>query len=138
MNDLKQALREMQRVLKNDGFFYCSTYGKNHMKEIRELVEEFDSRIVLSNTPLYDEFGLHNGEKILKKYFKDVHLYLYEDALEVNRVDDLVDYILSCHGNQKELLSKRIDEFKMFIKKKMKEQGSIYITKECGVFECTK
>lgn len=138
MNDLTQALSEIQRVLKDGGLFYCSTYGKNHMKEIRELVKEFDSKIVLSNEPLYEVFGLQNGEAILKKYFKDVKLYQYEDALKVDCVQDIIEYILSCHGNQKELLSKRIEEFKVFVASKLKATGYFYITKECGVFECRK
>ena len=38
------------------------------MKEITEIVQNFDSRINLSNHSLYDIFGLENGEDILSKY----------------------------------------------------------------------
>ena len=136
MNDLPLAISEISRVLKPDGYFYCSTYGEGHMKEVRELAEEFDSRIILSKEPLYDAFGLHNGMSKLKGKFKDVHLHIYEDHLEVTDAEDLIDYILSCHGNQRERLSKRITEFKTFLQNKIDENGYIHITKECGMFEC--
>ena len=39
------------------------------MKEITDIVQNFDSRINLSNHSLYDVFGLENGESVLKKLF---------------------------------------------------------------------
>ena len=77
LNDLNQGLKEIDRVLKPNGVFYCSTYGKEHMKEITELVQNFDSHINLSNHSLYDIFGLENGGAILKKYFSNVQRLEY-------------------------------------------------------------
>ena len=74
---------EFLRVLKPDGTFFCSTYGREHMKEISQLVKEFDSRIVLSEVNLYDVFGLENGREILNRHFDQVEEILYEDHLEV-------------------------------------------------------
>ena len=83
LNDLNLGLKEIDRVLKSDGILYCSTYGKNHMKEITEIVQNFDSRINLSNHSLYDIFGLENGESIIKEYFFNVQRKDYEDSLEI-------------------------------------------------------
>ena len=79
LNDLNLGLKEISRVLKPNGILYCSTYGKNHMKEITEIVQNFDSRINLSNHSLYDIFGLENGESILCNYFSNVEKYNYQD-----------------------------------------------------------
>lgn len=133
VNDLDLVLTEIKRVLRQEGIFYCSTYGKQHMKEVTELVHEFDPRITLSEVSLYDRFGLENGGSILKKYFSSVEKKEYQDSLIISEAEPLLDYILSCHGNQNERLIGRKTEFKEFIKKKIKEQGQVKITKQAGV-----
>ncbi len=138
LKDLDSALSEVARVMKSDGIFCCSTYGQEHMKEISQLVKEFDSRIVLSQVNLYDVFGLENGREILEQYFDQVEEVRYEDHLEVNEAGPLMEYILSCHGNQHEYLNDRYDEFKGFLEKKMEKKGFISITKQAGAFLCRK
>lgn len=138
LKNLNQGLEEIKRVLADGGAFYCSTYGKNHMKEITELVQEFDSRIVLSRNSLFDAFGLANGKDILSRYFSSVDLKLYDDCLEVDESEPLLEYIMSCHGNQNEILKNQLSKFKLFLDSKIMKQGSIHITKEVGVFICRK
>ena len=134
LNDLNQGLKEIDRVLKPNGVFYCSTYGKEHMKEITELVQNFDSHINLSNHSLYDIFGLENGEAILKKYFSNVQRLEYPDSLEITESKPLIDYITSCHGNQNEILGPRLNEFKEYIDELLKKNGKIVVTKHAGLF----
>lgn len=136
VNNIDTALLEIKRVLAKDGILYCSTYGVNHMKEIGELAKAFDSRITLSDINLVDVFGLENGKEILKKYFKKVEVHIHEDSLIVNEVQPLMDYILSCHGNQSEIIKDRHVEFKKFITRKLEASGSITITKEAGILKC--
>lgn len=138
LNDLNLGLKEIDRVLKSDGIFYCSTYGKNHMKEITEIVQNFDSRINLSNHSLYDIFGLENGENILKNFFGSVTRFDYQDSLEITESKPLIDYIMSCHGNQNEILGPRLNEFKEYIEKLLENNGKIVVTKQAGLFVCEK
>lgn len=138
LNDLDRGLQEITRVLKSSGTFYCSTYSKLHMKEITEIVKQFDNRISLSIDFLPDHFGLENGKEILSKYFSFVELKKYDDYLLVNEAQPLIDYILSCHGNQNEYLSNRLKEFKHYITDLINKQNGIKITKDCGLFICTK
>lgn len=133
--DIDKVLSEISRVLKKNGKLYCTTYGKDHMKENTELVKEYNPKISLSNINLYEVFGLENGEKILSKYFKDIKLEKYEDYLEVSNPDDLLNYILSCHGNQNEYLSDHLNSFKKLMMKKFKN-GYFHITKDSGLFIC--
>lgn len=138
LNDLNLGLKEIDRVLKSDGILYCSTYGKNHMKEITEIVQNFDSRISLSNHSLYDIFGLENGESILKEYFFNIQRMDYKDSLEITESKPLIDYIMSCHGNQNEILGPRLNEFKEYIEELLENNGKIVVTKEAGLFVCRK
>ena len=135
-SDVEQACREAARVLKPGGRFLCSTYGADHMKEISRLVSDFDSRIVLSADCLYERFGRENGAEILAPYFSDVQWLAYEDSLLVPDAEPLILYILSCHGNQNQYLLDHFAEFRSFVKKKT--DAGFSVTKDAGVFCCTK
>ena len=136
VKDIYAALGEVRRVLKEDGVFCCSTYGKAHMREITLLVQEFDPRIALSDVALYELFGLENGQGILEKIFPKVEKAMYEDYLLVDEAEPLLEYIMSCHGNQGEILGNRQKEFKRFLQRKIEEKGGIRITKMAGIFVC--
>lgn len=129
---LKQVFREVKRVLKADGVFVCSTYSSRHMREISELVQEFDDRIVLSADRLYERFGKENGTELLHQEFKNVTWIPYEDHLNVTDADALIAYVLSCHGNQNRYIVDRYRDFRAFVKKKT--ENGFYITKDAGVF----
>lgn len=133
--DLNRVLGECTRVLKPGGRFACSTYGQQHMKEITELVQQFNSNIVLSSECLYERFGLENGAKILADFFSDCRLLRYEDAIEVTESEPLISYILSCHGNQNRLLLDRYKEFREFVDSRT--AGGFHITKDAGMFLCS-
>ncbi len=136
VKDIPRALCEIRRVLRRGGVFYCSTYGREHMKEITDLVREFDPRITLSEVALYELFGLENGQAMLREVFGSVEKVLYDDYLLVDEADPLLDYILSCHGNQGEFLNQRRGEFKSFLERKIREKGGIRIRKQAGIFVC--
>ena len=131
-NDLDQTLREIRRVLKPEGTFAASTYGAKHMKEITQMVQEFNPEIRLAAENLYDQFGLENGEAILKPYFGSVISRRYEDSIEISEADPLISYILSCHGNQNRLLLDHYKEFREFVQNKVRD--GFHITKDAGVF----
>ena len=133
--DIPQVCREVRRVLKPGGRFVCSTYGGEHMKEVSELVQSFDDRIVLSAEKLYERFGRENGTEILEQYFSNVHWRTYEDALVIPDPEPLISYILSCHGNQSQYILDWYKEFQTYVRKKT-EKG-FRITKDAGVFIAT-
>lgn len=134
-DDLEKAISEVQRVLKRGGTFVCSTYSANHMKEINNIVQEFDSRITLSGENLYEKFGLENGRQFLN-CFATIDVRMYEDELIVDQPDPIVEYVLSCHGNQNQFLIERYKEFRGFVEKRTEK--NFHITKEAGIFVCNK
>ncbi len=134
--DIEAVCREIRRVLKPGGRFVCSTYSSRHMKEITDLVQEFDERIVLSKEKLYEQFGLDNGADILGRVFETVEQVLYEDAIELDTPDPLIEYIISCHGNQNQYILDRYAEFRTFVEKKIRRK--FHITKDAGIFICKK
>ena len=130
--DIPRVCREVRRVLTPRGRFLCSASGRDHMQEISSLVREFDSRIVLSAEKLYERFGLENGRRLLASVFSAVDCRLYEDSICLDRAEPLIEYILSCHGNQNQILLDRYKEFRAFTEKKTAHGFSI--TKNAGIF----
>ena len=62
--------------------------------------------------------GLKMEKHFLKPYFSDVQCIRYEDSIELDRAEPLIEYILSCHGNQNQMLLERYHEFRSFVEKK--------------------
>lgn len=135
-DDIEKVLSEVRRVLKSGGTFICSTYGPAHMKEITELVNKFNSSIILSADKLYERFGLDNGMTLLAPYFSKIKRMIYDDELIVDEAEPLIEYIISCHGNQNQYLLDRYKDFRSFVEKKTKK--GFHITKYAGIFTCTK
>ena len=130
--NLTSVFEEISRVLKTGGTFVCSTYGAAHMKEINELVSEFDDRIVLSADRLFERFGKENGADLLAPYFQNIKWLSYEDSLHVTEPETLISYVLSCHGNQNQYIIDHYKEFRNYVRKKT-EHG-FTITKDAGIF----
>ena len=61
---------------------------------------------------------------------------LHDDCLIIDKSKPIIDYIMSCHGNQNELLGPRLGEFKVYLDDVLNKKGSIRITKEAGIFIC--
>jgi len=135
-DDIPAVLKEICRVLSPEGHFLCSAYGKAHMQEVSQLVEDFDDRIVLSADKLYERFGRENGQKILEPFFPDAKWLSYEDFLLVQDAEPLISYVLSCHGNQNQYILDHYKEFRAFATKKTAK--GFRITKDAGVFLCEK
>lgn len=133
-SDMLKAISEIRRVLKPGGTFICSTYGPKHMKEISDMMKQFDDRIVLAAKDLYEIFGKTNGKSMLEKEFDLVEWRDYEDSLYVTDENDLIDYILSCHGNQNQYIVDNYKEFRTFVQ--MQVGKGFHITKEAGIFLC--
>ena len=92
--NLEKGLAEVQRVLKNDGIFYCATYGEHGIIEyLSKILSEYG---VKDNTN--KNFTLQNGYEVLSKTFSKVKKVEYIDSLAVTNIDDMVEYICSLSG----------------------------------------
>lgn len=136
VKDIENGLYEISRVLKDSGTFYCTCYGDGHMKEVNEIVKAFDDRVNLSEEKLYDRFGLNNAKEMLEKHFDVIIKIEYSDKLLVDEAQPLVEYIMSCHGNQNEIIGPRLNEFKEYIQSLIDRNGVIEISKNAGLFIC--
>ena len=129
--NISKALAEIKRVLKNNGCFYTSTIGLNHLKELGDIYRLYEGKAQFgySNEVI---FNLDNGEKILNEYFGAVVKRLYMDSLAVTDIHDLMDYIISYNDIPQSIY----DEIYGKIAKEIKAKGAMNISKDSGMFVC--
>ena len=126
--DLQKGLREVRRVLKEDGTFYCATYGEHGMMEyIYSLFAEYQFLCHVNHN-----FTLQNGEAKLRPVFSEIRMFLYEDSLAVTHVEDMVDYIFSLTG-MTDLQKLSRDKVRTALEKNMQD-GVLHVPKEYGMF----
>ena len=130
VSDITKALSEVKRVLKTDGKFYCATFGEKGINEY--ILKLLDEKSVSDKTN--KKFTLQNGSDILKSHFGHITKLIYEDALEVTNIDDMIEYINSLSD-----MSDINNIDKNIIRNKLNSKminGVLHIPKEYGMFVC--
>jgi ubiquinone/menaquinone biosynthesis C-methylase UbiE len=133
--DQAQALAEVRRVLRPGKRFVAATNGQSHMQELTKLVNEFDPAIYTMSNAVVERFSLENGAEVLGRFFSDVRMQRYEDALHVTEAEPLVNYVLSmtrAQANGKDWS----ERFTTFVEQRLAQHGAIHITKSSGIFIC--
>ncbi len=130
--DLSRAVKEIGRVLKDDGVFYSATYGEHNFNDV--IAEWFG--LVGENYDPNHLFTLQNGGEALKKVFAEVEIRYYKDSLRVTDINDLADYLQSLkalHG-----IGTMGRERILEVLKAHEEDGVISLPKEYGTFIARK
>ena len=130
------CLQTIAKALKPNGAFFCSTVGNTHMKEMHELVANFDSRIEMPSAHFTVAFRLENASQQLEKHFTTIERHDHENDLIVDDADVIYDYIDSYPGNAHFILSQRGNELLELIESKLEKEGAIFIHKSTGMFIC--
>jgi ubiquinone/menaquinone biosynthesis C-methylase UbiE len=131
--DRARALAEMQRVLQPGGTIYLATNGLSHLRELYKLEERFDPTIDFGwSQRAHDLFSLDKGGAEIERFFQDVRVVRYADALNITQAAPLVDYILSMTTTP--AVQQRRAELQRFIEQELNRAGVIHITKESGMF----
>lgn len=135
---LKQALKEIHRVLKSDGIFYATTASGSEglMNDITGALYEMGLSETKSTAEL--SFSLENGGEMLNHYFTSVERELYEDHLEITNANDIVEYIYSMSFMYNKLDASHFYELLAYFEKRKDDLGIIKIPKLYGMFIASK
>ncbi len=132
------CLQTIAKALKPNGAFFCSTVGNTHMKEMHELVADFDARIEMPSMRFSHTFQLENAAQQLEKHFSAIERHDHENDLIVDDSDVIYDYVDSYPGNAHFILSQRGDDLREMIQSRLEKEGAIFIHKSTGMFICRK
>ena len=132
----EECLLRLKKALKKDGKLICSTIGNGHMKELMELVMEFDNTIDNTLELCVNRFSLQNGGSQLIKLFNHVERFDYDCNLIVDDARVIWDYVYSFPGNAPVILEKSGDVLMKMISERIDKEGAFLIHKETGLFEC--
>lgn len=133
--DRSRALKEIRRVLKPAGHFFCATNGRAHLRELHALMRRFDPGTDFGwGKTSAEQFSLEDGAE-LAPYFADITVQRYPDTFIVTEVEPLVNYIFSM-TTTKGLIDQYRSQLTHFIQTEMQAAGSIRITKDSGMFIC--
>lgn len=126
--DIQKGLAEVKRVLKNDGTFYCATYGEHGIVEyLANILADYSVKDTTSKI-----FTLQNGADILGQKFSSVQRLDYKDSLAVTNLDDIIDYLFSLAG-MTTLNQLPREEIKQAFQKHMTGEV-LHVPKEYGMF----
>ena len=132
--DRRRALKEVRRVLKDKGILFASTLGKNHMREMWDLLERVGS---VKRYMVTSAFTLENGKEQVQEFFPHVELSHYSDNLRVTDVSAMMAYIRSMASTAEF----QEDAFRLIereLKETMKQNGDIFIEKAAVLFKASK
>lgn len=82
-----EYIKQISRILKNDGCFVVITHAQPHMKEFTQYVKDilynegFDCREPLPYESLIESFSNKNGEALLSTEFTDIYSINYKGQL---------------------------------------------------------
>lgn len=130
--DIEKGLSEVQRILKDNGTFYCATYGEHGIIEyLSKILYEYGVKDTVNKN-----FTLQNGGKILEKKFSEVKKLEYKDSLAVTSADDMIEYIYSL-ASMTTLNEVPREKIKEILVHNM-VNGILNVPKEYGMFVCKK
>lgn len=130
------CIKKIAGSLKAQGRFICSTVGDTHMKELHDMVAEFDPRIEMPFSNITAGFRLENGQAQLAPFFAQVERMEQENDLIVDDVEAIYDYVCSYPGNAALILEQRGQDFRRLLQERMEREGAIFIHKSTGMFRC--
>jgi ubiquinone/menaquinone biosynthesis C-methylase UbiE len=132
--DRRQALKEIRRVLKDDGILFAATLGENHMREMWDLLERTGN---VKRHTVTSAFALENGKEQLREFFPRVELSHYLDNLRVTDVSAMMAYIRSM-ASTADFQEDVFRSIERELTETMKKNGEIFIKKAAVLFKASK
>ncbi len=130
LQDRVEGVTEIRRVLGRGGALVAVTNGRDHLREIKDLMREFG----IDPGNVSDSFTLENGEEQLDRAFENVRRDDYENSLRVSDPDLLIAYIASLGSPAREVVEARHQEMRAVIEARIARDGTFDVVKSTGLF----
>ena len=130
VEERQRGLREIRRVLRRGGTLLAATNGREHLREIKELMSGFG----IEGGDVSASFTMENGEEQLREVFSEVRRDDYPDALRVTDPELLVRYIASITPRAEALER----EMRAAVAARIAADGAFHVVKSTGAFTVPK
>ena len=124
-----RTLLEIRRVLRPGGHLYAATVGHDYLRGLREMMAKVG--VDASAIDAASEFGLENGMPQLSRFYDQLTLYRYEEALIVTEVKPLLAYALSTICAT--ALRQNLGGFVNLVEQELTSKGAIHLRKDSGM-----
>lgn len=129
VEERERGLTEIRRLLRPGGVLFATTNGVNHLREIKDLMRDFD----IEGGDVSSSFTLENGEEQLSSVFGTIERDEYIDSLRVTDPEVLIGYVASMNARAAEVVHERREEMRAFIESGMRD-GVFEVRKSTGAF----
>ena len=123
--DLDKGLREIKRVLRPGGLLFATTVGKDHTRELKEMMSQFSTYICEEAAP---NFNLENGRSKLNAHFENIERVDYLDSFAITETEPLVRYAQSVAEDL------AVEDFRQYVNSLLEKDGVINIGKSSGLY----
>lgn len=135
--DKDKALSELKRVVKHDGFISITTNSEKHMLNVYTIAHSIDENFSMVRN--IDGFTEEDADGMLKNHFDNINKEVYEDMLEVDDLEFMLEYIKSTTEPRKMDLKKDFyEKYSEIVKHDIDEKGHFDILKRSPLFICKK
>jgi len=131
--DRDRALAEMRRVLRPGGQMIAATNSHRHMRQMKELFDEFLGQKSVVMGSGIDWFSLENGAEQVSGYFREVKVHSAPGELRVTEAGAVVDYVLSVEQAKETILGETLQRLKDRIQREIDDEGAFVIETEAGI-----
>jgi ubiquinone/menaquinone biosynthesis C-methylase UbiE len=132
--DVDRGIGELARVLRAGGTLFATTFGSDHLREIRCLQKTFAtvSGSGADSISHVSGFSLENGAELLRRHFEDVAVHRQADSITVTSAQDLVLYMESM------TMALDVAALRRHLDSVVNREGCITITRSSGYFIATR
>jgi SAM-dependent methyltransferase len=128
--ELQKGLAEIRRVLRHGGSLFATTNGREHLRELKELMRDFG----IEGGDVSASFTMENGEEQLRGVFGDVQRDDYPDSLHVTDPELILAYMASMNEHASDIVQARSEEMRAVIEERIAREGAFEIVKITGAF----
>lgn len=129
-----QAIQGLRRILKADGIVHSVTFGKNHMREFNQLIEQAVPHYEWRPDTL--PFNVDNALEELGQSFGRVQTIPYESNLRVTEAQPMVEYLGST-ARIEHVTHDELAIFRNLVTDIIDAKGEFFIQKEIVLFKST-
>lgn len=128
--------RTIQGLLNRNGVFSCSLIGREHNRELHQLLKRFYPQIAIPSESF--DILLESAEEELQQYFSGIEWWEQDNDLLVPDSELVYNYVASYSKEAAEILKKDRANFLKRIEKEKNPEGFLYIHKATGVVVCRR